>query len=105
MSVVREVTGVTRTATMLLVLMHVVVTVAIVLMEMNSPATVDHYTIIDTEWPDTLYLSDINECGEGVDECEHHCYNSIGSYSCNCTGPGYRLHTDDATCQSELNYM
>ena len=44
---------------------------------------------------------DINECDEETDECEEHCYNSIGSYYCNCTGPGYRLHSDGNTCESE----
>ena len=50
-----------------------------------------------------LYLSlysDIDECAEGTDECDGNCYNLIGSYSCNCTGPGYRLHSDGVTCES-----
>ena len=45
--------------------------------------------------------SDINECMEEIDECEEHCYNSIGSYHCNCTGPSYQLHSDGTTCESE----
>lgn len=45
--------------------------------------------------------ADINECEEEIDECEEHCYNSIGSYFCNCTGPGYQLHNDGNTCESE----
>ena len=44
---------------------------------------------------------DINECHEQTDDCEEHCYNSIGSYYCNCTGPGYQLHSDGNTCESE----
>ena len=40
MSAVRGLIGVTRTAIMLMVLMHVAVTVAIVLMEMDLPAMV-----------------------------------------------------------------
>ena len=43
---------------------------------------------------------DIDECAEGTDECGELCYNLIGSYSCNCTGPGYRLHSDGVTCES-----
>ena len=39
-SAVRELTGVSRTVIMLMVLMHVVVTVAIVLVEMTFPAMV-----------------------------------------------------------------
>ena len=46
-------------------------------------------------------ISDIDECAEGSDECDEHCYNTVGSYSCNCTGPGYRLHSDGTTCQGE----
>ena len=49
----------------------------------------------------TFLLVDINECEEEIDECEEHCYNSIGSYFCNCTGPGYRLHSDGNTCESK----
>ena len=40
MSAVRGLIGVTRTAIMLMVLMHVAVTVAIVLMKMDLPAMV-----------------------------------------------------------------
>ena len=102
MSVVREVIGVTRTVIMLLVLMHVAVTVAIVLTKMDSPATVDSCIPWLISLTNFDHLSDINECSQGTDECDHHCYNTIGGYFCNCTGPGYRLHTDDATCQSEF---
>lgn len=47
--------------------------------------------------------TDIDECAEGTDECDEHCYNTIGSYSCDCTaaGPGYQLHSDGTTCESE----
>lgn len=46
---------------------------------------------------------DIDECAEGTDECDEHCYNTVGSYSCDCTsaGPGYRLHSDGTTCESK----
>jgi hypothetical protein len=47
------------------------------------------------------HILDINECNEETDDCEEHCYNSIGGYYCNCTGPGYRLHGDGNTCESE----
>ena len=46
-------------------------------------------------------ILDINECTEETDECEEHCYNSIGGYYCNCTGSGYRLHSDGNACESK----
>lgn len=47
--------------------------------------------------------TDIDECAEGTDECDEHCYNTVGSYSCDCTsaGPGYQLHSDGTTCESK----
>ena len=50
-------------------------------------------------------ISDINECVEGTDECDEHCYNTIGSYYCNCTGPDYQLHSDGNTCESEYTKL
>ena len=47
-------------------------------------------------------VSDIDECAEQTDTCDHNCYNTIGSYLCNCSGPGYRLQNDDSSCQSEM---
>ena len=48
---------------------------------------------------------DINECAEGRYRCDEHCHNTIGSYSCNCTGPGYRLHSDGYTCESKCGLL
>ena len=59
------------------------------------------YYLMENQLLLQLFSSDINECAERTDECDQQCYNTIGSYSCNCTEPGYRLHSDDATCQSE----
>ena len=39
-------------------------------------------------------LSDIDECYERIDECEHECVNTNGSYTCACR-IGYRLLTSD----------
>ena len=33
---------------------------------------------------------DINECTSGQDQCEHNCWNTVGSYTCSCRA-GYRL--------------
>ena len=35
-------------------------------------------------------LIDINECLNGTHYCEHNCYNTNGSYVCDCQ-PGYQL--------------
>ena len=60
------------------------------------------YTFVHT----CVYI-DIDECAEGTDECDEHCYNTVGSYSCDCTsaGPGYRLHSDGTTCESKPHYF
>lgn len=41
--------------------------------------------------------SDINECNENTDACDHRCSNTIGSYTCSCR-TGYRLASDGLTC-------
>ena len=50
----------------------------------------------------TYKITDIDECVTGDDECNHVCVNIIGSFLCNCSGPGYRLQSDGLTCLSEL---
>ncbi|XP_067375781.1 EGF-containing fibulin-like extracellular matrix protein 1 isoform X3 [Channa argus] len=51
---------------------------------------------------------DVNEC-EGQSPCQHHCYNLIGSFLCQCD-QGYELAQDMVSCQdidecSFSNYM
>ena len=41
--------------------------------------------------------SDVDECAEGSDGCDHNCTNTNGSYYCNCT-TGYELELDNRTC-------
>ncbi|XP_038075912.1 latent-transforming growth factor beta-binding protein 1-like [Patiria miniata] len=40
---------------------------------------------------------DINECAKGVDNCEHVCVNTMGSYRCHCY-QGFRLNFDGESC-------
>ena len=48
-----------------------------------------------------LYISlDINECTNDTHLCEHNCYNTNGSYVCDCQ-PGYQL-SNGLTC-SDIN--
>ena len=44
-----------------------------------------------------LMHSDINECTEDTDDCSHDCYNTVGSYLCDCP-TGYELDTDEVNC-------
>ena len=45
----------------------------------------------------TPFLTDIDECAEGTDACEHHCHNNAGSYTCSCNS-GFQL-SDGFHCQ------
>ena len=43
---------------------------------------------------------DIDECTEGLANCEQDCINTIGSYMCSCN-QGYRLASDGRACNGE----
>ena len=45
-------------------------------------------------------LPDIDECSEGIYNCEQNCHNSIGSYACSCNS-GYRLDGNGVTCSGK----
>ena len=44
-----------------------------------------------------LLFTDVDECATNNAGCEHDCYNSPGSYSCNCN-EGYEVHEDQHQC-------
>ena len=44
--------------------------------------------------------SDIDECVEGTDGCDHNCTNTNGSYYCTCMD-GYELESDNHTCTGD----
>ena len=48
-----------------------------------------------------LYIPDIDECLENTDLCEHDCYNTHGSYVCDCE-PGYKIDENDFFCSGKL---
>ena len=41
--------------------------------------------------------ADINECSEGIDNCNQTCTNTEGSFTCGCDD-GYLLYSDETTC-------
>ena len=47
-----------------------------------------------------IFHSDIDECVEGFDGCDHNCTNTDGSYFCTCMD-GYELQTDNHTCTGD----
>ena len=44
--------------------------------------------------------TDIDECAEGSDECEHMCMNTEGNYTCSCFET-YLLADDGKSCTSK----
>lgn len=44
--------------------------------------------------------TDINECLVNNGGCDHFCRNTVGSFECGCR-KGYKLLTDERTCQGE----
>lgn len=44
--------------------------------------------------------TDINECLVNNGGCDHSCRNTVGSFECGCR-KGYKLLTDERTCQGE----
>nr|XP_006814884.1 PREDICTED: zonadhesin-like [Saccoglossus kowalevskii] len=43
--------------------------------------------------------NDIDECDEGIDDCDQNCHNTDGGFTCSCT-EGYQLSADGKTCSS-----
>jgi hypothetical protein len=46
-----------------------------------------------------LYI-DINECTEGIHQCQQTCQNMIGSYTCGCSD-GFMLGNDRRSCSGK----
>ena len=69
---------------------------------MDLPAGVSIIEIaMDHRWTYKRVLldfhADVDECATEVDNCEHTCHNSNGSYTCSCR-LGFRLHSDGQQC-------
>ena len=65
---------------------------------MGRGAMVSHnFFLLFNAFKVSFNKSDINECQENTDGCNHHCSNTIGSYACSCR-PGFRLAPDMLTC-------
>ena len=50
-----------------------------------------------------IMYTDIDECSDGLHTCDQLCNNTVGSYYCSCLA-GYRLLSDDITCQSKFTH-
>ena len=48
-------------------------------------------------------LTDIDECGEDIDNCSQNCSDTLGSYKCICYD-GYTLDSDEHTCNGLCVY-
>ena len=44
-----------------------------------------------------FFPTDIDECEQGLDGCDHNCTNTVGSYICTCMD-GYELESDNHNC-------
>ena len=47
-----------------------------------------------------MVCTDVDECSNGTNDCDHTCTNTIGGYTCSCH-QGYLLYNDSATCNGE----
>ena len=45
---------------------------------------------------------DIDECSMQVDECDHNCNNTLGSYTCSCDD-GYSLDRNGLQCNGKVS--
>ena len=57
-------------------------------------------TYVHTYVYSIIIYSDIDECVEGFDGCNHNCTNTDGSYFCTCLD-GYELDGDNQTCTGD----
>ena len=48
------------------------------------------------------YGIDVDECATDVDNCEHNCRNTNGSYLCTCR-EGFRLDSDRHQCDGSFD--
>ncbi|CAH1794302.1 unnamed protein product [Owenia fusiformis] len=46
---------------------------------------------------DLPVCQDVDECSGNLDNCQHECSNTMGSFTCSCK-PGYNLEPDNFTC-------
>ena len=47
--------------------------------------------------------TDIDECEEDSDGCEDTCNNTIGSFFCNCSTPGFEVGPDNTSCVGKFH--
>ena len=47
-----------------------------------------------------IFIVDIDECAQGISNCEQVCTNSDGAFNCSCFS-GFVLHTNSHSCSGE----
>ena len=48
-----------------------------------------------------IIFIDVDECFMHVDDCDHNCNNTVGSYTCSCND-GYTLDEDGLQCNGMI---
>ena len=61
------------------------------------------FTNMHTSIFNYLY-TDVDECADGTNGCNHNCSNTNGSYVCFCF-TGYELHDNMQTCTGNVCYQ
>ena len=51
----------------------------------------------------TVFLSDVDECRAGTDNCQQQCTNTPGGFTCGCN-TGYELLGNGYQCQGEYTH-
>ena len=55
------------------------------------------HTYVASYFIEFMYFSDIEECKNGLHNCDHICNELIGGFQCACND-GYELGSDNGTC-------
>lgn len=103
MSVQRKQMNVRRSVKTPLDHIHVLAVMVLYSTVTEDLVVVRHFwSILSSLWLN--WFTDIDECSDGLATCDQLCNNTVGSYYCGCLA-GYRLLSDDITCQSKFTHQ
>ena len=76
---------------------------------LNGGTCIDGLNIYTCDCSETGYYGNrcemnINECNEGIDDCEQNCQDTDGSFTCSCE-PGHILDINGKDCNCEFSYQ